>query len=403
MISAVVRAGLVTEGVLENCLQLKILSVKAAFLSQLSESERNKAENFIDKSIEAATAAWCAMSLGSTRSISAPLADTIFEESGVAAVAPQLDIEAAPPEEGTARKVTSLHVQRELSKLQDCTNLRILDAALSSTCNWSQLKRLKELRHPETSHAWLWHINPREGSVMTEIDYVAAVQKRLGAKIIDAECQCRICGEILDSCLSHSECCALADATRGHYAVVRAVVDGMKIADPALTTEPRGLVDSQARLADIFSIAAVIGRSAALDVSITSPDASTAGLDAVGAAFKDKFDKYRNILPQLHAAGIAFRPLIWSADGRPHAAVTRTLKFAAEMALRRRGGSGALGFLRRWRHEITVAIMRRRAAMMRAVLPKMKEKDVWLLEGVSPNDSFEAQRQPCIEEEADGT
>ena len=130
---------------------------------------------------------------------------------------------------------------------------------------------------------------------------------------------------------------------------------------------------------------------------------STAGLDAVGAAFKDKFDKYRNILPQLHAAGIAFRPLIWSADGRPHAAVTRTLKFAAEMALRRRGGSGALGFLRRWRHEITVAIMRRRAAMMRAVLPKMKEKDVWLLEGVSPNDSFEAQRQPCIEEEADGT
>ena len=37
--------------------------------------------------------------------------------------------------------------------------------------------------------------------------------------------------------------------------------------------------------------------------------------------------------------------------------------------------------------------------MMRAVLPKMKEKDVWLLEGVSPNDSFEAQRQPCIEEE----
>ena len=78
---------------------------------------------------------------------------------------------------------------------------------------------------------------------MTEVDYVAAVQKRLGAKVIEAECHCRICGELLDPCLNHSECCALADATRGHYTVVRAVTDGMKIADPALCTEPRGLVD----------------------------------------------------------------------------------------------------------------------------------------------------------------
>ena len=86
--------------------------------------------------------------------------------------------------------MTSQHVQRELSKLLDCTNLRTLEAALASTCNWSQLKRLKELRHPETSHAWLWHINPQEGSVMTEVNYVAAVQKRLGAKVIEAECHC---------------------------------------------------------------------------------------------------------------------------------------------------------------------------------------------------------------------
>ena len=105
---------------------------------------------------------------------------------------------------------------------------------------------------------------------MTEVDYVANVQKRLGAKVIDAEFYCRICGDLLDSCLNHSECCALADATRGHYAVVRTVTDGMKIADLALSTEPRGLVDTQARPADIYSIAAVPGRSAALDVCVTS-------------------------------------------------------------------------------------------------------------------------------------
>ena len=37
--------------------------------------------------------------------------------------------------------------------------------------------------------------------------------------------------------------------------------------------------------------------------------------------------------------------------------------------------------------------------MMGGVLPKMKERDIWLLKGVSPNESIEGQRQPCIEDE----
>ena len=70
-----------------------------------------------------------------------------------------------------------------------------------------------------------------------------------------------------------------------------------------------------------------------------------------------------------------------------------------EIAIRRRAGSEGAGFLARWRHEIQISILRWRAAMMRAVLPKMSAKDLWLLAGVSANDGTEAERLEAIEED----
>ena len=170
--------------------------------------------------------------------------------------------------------------------------------------------------------------------------------------------------------MNHSEVCTLGEATRGHYAVVRSLVDGLRVADPGVTTEPRELTRTQARPADIFTSAAVPGRSAALDVCVASVESGSSGSDALESAFRRKLRHYRNIIPELQAANIAFRPMVWSADGRPHPAVVRTLKFAADLAARRHGGGQATeGLLKRWRHEIGVAIMRRRAAMVRAVLP----------------------------------
>ena len=125
---------------------------------------------------------------------------------------------------------------------------------LPIACGLNCMQRLKELRHKDTCHTWLFHLNPLRGSVMTEGDYVINVQKRLGAKILSDECWCNICGKHIDPCLNHSEVCAIGEATRGHYAVVRTMVDGLKIADPAVTTEPRGLTRTQARPADIFTL-----------------------------------------------------------------------------------------------------------------------------------------------------
>eukprot|EP00973_Karenia_brevis_P055813 7762752-Karenia_brevis.AAC.1 len=74
------------------------------------------------------------------------------------------------------------------------------------------------------------------------------------------------------------------------------------------------------RPADVLTNAALPGRSAALDVTVVSPEACPAGMDAADTAFKAKMRKYRSLIPELSAAGITFRPMVWTADCRPHAA-----------------------------------------------------------------------------------
>ena len=226
------------------------------------------------------------------------------------------------------------------------------------------------------------------------------VQKRLGARVLEAELECSICGSKLDPCMQHSEVCAIAEATRGHYAVVRAVVDGLRTADPGVTTEPRGLTTTQARPADILSNAAVPGRCAALDVCVASPNAAAARGDAAEAAFQRKLEHYADVLPQLHAAGIAFRPLVWTADGILHPATTRTLRFPAERAARRdANGASSKAMLGRWKHEIAIAIARRCAAMARAVMPRRTAHQQWLVSGLADAVPSSMQRMPTIEEE----
>eukprot|EP00973_Karenia_brevis_P068124 9477260-Karenia_brevis.AAC.1 len=61
-------------------------------------------------------------------------------------------------------------------------------------------------------------------------------------------------------------------------------------------------------------------------------------MDAADTALRAKMRKYRSLIPELSAAGITFRPMVWTADCQPHAAVLRTLAFAADIASRKHGG-----------------------------------------------------------------
>jgi plasmid replication initiation protein len=102
------------------------------------------------------------------------------------------------------------------------------------------------------------------------------------------------------------------------------------------------------------------------------------------AAFTRKLRRYRTEIIELRNAGIVFRPMVWTADGRPHPAATRTLKYAAELAASRNSQqASASSLLGRWRHEVQISILRRRAGMHRAVLPRPSKYEEWLLTGTA--------------------
>ena len=89
---------------------------------------------------------------------------------------------------------------------------------------------------------WLWHMDPRVGKALDDGDWGIAVARRLGSAITGEGPACAVCGQEMDAYGVHAECCALPTATKGHYAVVNAVVEGMKLADSAIQTEARGLI-----------------------------------------------------------------------------------------------------------------------------------------------------------------
>ena len=115
---------------------------------------------------------------------------------------------------------------------------RRLKKPLLSKEAWQQVTRIEDLCHTHFSHKWLHLIDACAGSVLAPHNYTN-VQKDCGQALVSTE------------------------ATRGHYACVDAVVCSMKLTDPGVTT---GLTATQSRPADLFSTAAVPGRSAALDV-----------------------------------------------------------------------------------------------------------------------------------------
>ena len=158
-------------------------------------------------------------------------------------------------------------------------------------------------------------------------------------------------------CVQHSwtpslstEKSAAAEATRGRIACVHAVLGGLKLADAGVTTEPRRVTEKQSRPADLYTIASVPGRSAAPDVCVVSSNAAAARGDAAQVTYERKTSHYRRKIPDLRAQGIVYRLQVWTADGRPHPAVTRTMQHAADIASGRNGQhSSAKAVQHRWK------------------------------------------------------
>ena len=118
-----------------------------------------------------------------------------------------------------------------------------------------------------------------------------------------------------------------------------------------------------------------------MDVTITSPNRGDAGPDPPASAYARKMKRYRRAIPVLAEQGIRLRPMCWSADGRPHPAVVRTMRYAAAAAARQKPGLDPIGFAQRWASDIATAIQSRRACVALSVLPKANASEDWLVSG----------------------
>ena len=155
MAASASRAGLLRPGQLEGRLDEQLRTVRASYLGELDEVEKVKAEEFLERGGSAASLQWRTTVGGEVgaRPV-APRADATYaglDEHHPVPIRTDSD-EGSSDAEGAGRRLTAVHLQRELCRLQDCTSLGALEATLAEQGNWPQLDRLRELRHPEVSH-----------------------------------------------------------------------------------------------------------------------------------------------------------------------------------------------------------------------------------------------------------
>ena len=141
-------------------------------------------------------------------------------------------------------RLSAPQLQAQLARLFDRTRLRRLENTLRTQGAWQQVTRIEDVCHTQVSHEWFYHLHAGAGRVLTPYDYITNVQKKLGYTGFG---QCR------------------------HWIIlglsIHAVLGRLRLAVPGITRERRGLTETQSRPADLFTTAAVPGRSAAQDAS----------------------------------------------------------------------------------------------------------------------------------------
>jgi hypothetical protein len=230
--------------------------------------------------------------------------------------------------------------QRSLHKIFDDVLSDNLEQGFAEMERPEHVTRLQELRHHDTNHEWLWAIHAGAKEAMSPDKYVLAVRARLGIAVGNEAHICGNCGEhIIDNDGTHVFTCARGEATKGHTRVKNIIHDLALQADPAAETEPVALAATHPLLrpADILCTIGGAGQLVAIDVGVTLPQSADGEADACSLYHDKKLAKYARILPELERQGIAYKPMIFSAWGRPHSEASVLIRRLAERAARRRG------------------------------------------------------------------
>ena len=269
-------------------------------------------------------------------------------------------------------------LQHDLCALADCERADRLVATLQGQGRWSDVRRLRCLRDPSTSHAWLWGLNPVHGPIVPPADFGLAACIRIGAHLVEDAFVCPRCSkEVVGRTAAHALCCAAPQATHGHYDARDQLLLAVHLADPSATPEAPEIIASHPALrpADIFTSAAIPGGLAALDVGITSPDAAGAGDDCVESMWQKKRNTYAPYFDEMRAARVTYVPMVLSCYGRWHPESAVTLERVCRQAARRLGIADHRPLLSRAHAAAGVAIWRRAVAMARACLPRLAPAD----------------------------
>ena len=278
-------------------------------------------------------------------------------------------------------------LQAKLCGLMDMRPTAELLQHFRDTHDWEGLRRFEELRHTDCDHGWLMAIHPAHGAFVPADEYADGIRIRLGLAFADGPVPCAACEDgLLDASCSHALRCAPSACTRGHNAVRTALMSLASLADPAACVEPLGVIPSvpNARPADVLSTAALPGCTAALDVGVISPDSAGAGPDCCEAMVRKKLRTYAAHLPELAGKGIRYVPMAISCYGRLHPEAALVVRRLSVAAARRQGAADALLVERRARCWISVAVLRRAVAMVRACLPALSREQVEVLVGADP-------------------
>ena len=263
-------------------------------------------------------------------------------------------------------------VQRKLTMLIDRWTRAGLHSHHEKAGSILDCARLDDLAHPHAAHSWMWATCKAHGPVIDDdLEYVEAVRVRLGAGGPGDVAVCGLCGKAqLDLAGGHATCCAIGESTTGHNAVRDCIYGYASNADPATEKEPMDLVPSmpRARPADVLTPAAFAGCVAALDVGIVAP-AAHPGSDAAEAMFMRKRDEREPIRAELERQNIVYKPIVWTAYGRPHAQAVDAMKGIAKRLARRRGCKQA-SVLAQLQSAVGVCLARRLARMSLACRPK---------------------------------
>ena len=126
------------------------------------------------------------------------------------------------------------------------------------------------------THTCLFYLDACARSVLSANDFVTNIKKRLGNRCYTGQGSCRVCGAFPDLQLEHSDTCSTAQDTIGHSACVPGCAGRNHARRRGSYHEPLELTSAASRLAELFIIAAVPERIAALDVCVAFSNAAVA-------------------------------------------------------------------------------------------------------------------------------